>query len=306
MCLLWVYDMRKLVSVLLVCSCIGFAAWVWQARSTACERTRRYRIGEVDSRFGLTMRSFHEVVQDAERIWEAASGQDLFTYDPHATLTINLVFDQRQQATIDGQKLSRKLKKTEASHERLTTLHQTWQTLYEERAQSYEQARAAYHDRLAAYNTSVQHWNKQRRIPRSVYENMEAEREQLDRMKANLAAEHDILQETASTLQSLEAQSQELVTAYNQKAHTYNVLYGAKTPFHKGEYNGNAITIYQFQNTVDLTLVIAHELGHALRIDHVDRPEAIMHAFMGAQDLDNLRLTPADIHAIRTLCGDET
>jgi predicted Zn-dependent protease len=75
------------------------------------------------------------------------------------------------------------------------------------------------------------------------------------------------------------------------------------THFHKGEYQGNAITIYQFYDTADLALVLAHELGHALGLGHIDDPSAVMHAVMGEQDLTPLRLTPGDVHALRSVCG---
>jgi hypothetical protein len=44
---------------------------------------------------------------------------------------------------------------------------------------------------------------------------------------------------------------------------TFNGLYGEPRQFHKGEYDGRTITIFEFHDERDLTLVLAHELGHA-------------------------------------------
>lgn len=46
--------------------------------------------------------------------------------------------------------------------------------------------------------------------------------------------------------------------------------------------------------------VLAHELGHALGLDHVDDKEAIMYQLNQG---DNLTLSEADIKALKTKCG---
>ncbi|WP_089942832.1 matrixin family metalloprotease [Candidatus Entotheonella palauensis] len=62
--------------------------------------------------------------------------------------------------------------------------------------------------------------------------------------------------------------------------------------------------IFQFHDMDDLLLVLAHEMGHALGLNHIEPPEAIMHALMGSQNINDLAPTPADIEALQAMCGN--
>jgi predicted Zn-dependent protease len=63
------------------------------------------------------------------------------------------------------------------------------------------------------------------------------------------------------------------------------------------------VPFYEKFRLDDLILILAHELGHALGLDHVDNPKAVMHEILGDQDLDTLTLTSADVRALHTACS---
>jgi predicted Zn-dependent protease len=295
--------MKRPISYITLTLALALSVAVWGSRTTDCDTPRTYSIGQFDTRFGLSAQEFREAIRHATQLWGDALGREAFRYDPAAPFTINLVFDDRQQATIERQQLSRQLTRTELSHQKLAESYTYWQGEYQERLQNYEDALQTYETRLATYTRAIQHWNDRGEAPPQPYRQLTDEAIHLQQRKKALDAERAELEELFAMLQSMGQESQELAATYNSNATTYNTLSGTGTRFHKGEYDGKAITIYQFHNQRDLTLVMAHELGHALGLKHVDDPTAIMHAFMGEQDVNPLLLTSQDVAALSRTCA---
>jgi predicted Zn-dependent protease len=63
------------------------------------------------------------------------------------------------------------------------------------------------------------------------------------------------------------------------------------------------INIYQFDDIERLTLVLAHEFGHALGLTHVGNPKSVMYYLTDRQDTRNLKLSEEDIRAFQYRCN---
>ena len=139
---------RILLGSLVVC--VALAAGLWFTRPTPCGRPIAYRLGTVDGRFGLTNAEVLEALREAESLWGRAVGRDVFTHDPRATLTVTLVYDERQQTTQTSQRLWSSMQQAQASHAVVSRSYAEWRETYERRARSYETTYAAYQERAAA------------------------------------------------------------------------------------------------------------------------------------------------------------
>jgi predicted Zn-dependent protease len=86
--------------------------------------------------------------------------------------------------------------------------------------------------------------------------------------------------------------------------HTINNNGLVGTQFEEGVYisdkEGKRINIYQFDNNIDLVRVLAHELGHSLRLQHNANTNSIMNPLNQGQDLS---LSPEDLQELKTACG---
>ena len=131
---------------------------------------------------------------------------------------------------------------------------------------------------------------------------VQAERNQLDSMRRDLESDRVSVESLGASVRSLAEKGNSLAEAHNRNVATFNTLYGAPRTFHKGEFDGREITVFEFHDMRDFTMVIAHELGHALGIGHVHDPTAIMHAVGGEQAIEPLGLTAADLAALRAAC----
>ncbi len=294
--------MQRYLSVLLVAAVIFGTGYWYQYVYSRCPAPLTYRIGTVDKEFGLSEGEVRMAVADAESLWEAASGKNLFTYDPEGTIVINFTFDERQALTEEEHTLRDVLDWKETLSGDLRAEYEELLEEYESIRDTYEKRVARYENDLAVHNGKVAYWNNRGGAPSGEYDAMNNE-------QRRLAREHDALADLADTLNALVDEINELgeksnahIRDYNNTVRDYNDRFAREREFTQGDYYRNTITIYQFEDAGELRLVLAHELGHALSLDHVEDEQSVMYHLMEGQH-ETLSLTEADLRALTDACG---
>ncbi len=287
--------------VLAVLAGLGF--YVYANYLTACTQTLYYDIGEIDPRFGITEEEFVKLVQETETVWEKPFGTEFFQYNPDAKFKINLIFDDRQQKTIDERNSRSNISSKEQAYLANVAEYEGALAVHNETNDKYEAAVDAYEQRLNKYNQDVDHWNRQGGAPNQEYNRLQQEKRFLQSESKRLENERQKLNSEVTALNSMIAIINSQAKDLNFDVNAYNGTFGTTREFDQGSYSGNAIDIYQFSTQEDLRLVVAHELGHALGIDHVEDPNAIMYYLMDKQNIKNLHLSATDISAVRSSCN---
>ncbi len=262
------------------------------------ERVVTYRIGTVDARFGMSRESFAEALRQAASLWNQATGREVFREATKGGVEVNLIYDHRQETADRLKALSHEIDGTQGTYEGLKAHFETV------RAEVDQKKEALTRD-FAEYNARVVRFNEAGQVAASedAFRRMEAERNVLAEMKASLQGRQEELKTLLETLNGHASVINGLAANHNQTMVDYTRTGDSLGPeFSEGEYiqeNGRrTIRIYHFPSRDALVRVLAHELGHARGLGHLENPHAVMHRLMGT---DNPELTTDDIAAMKAV-----
>ncbi len=272
-----------------------------------CEQPITYSITQLDERFGLSEDEILTVTKEAEDVWEAAFGKDLFAHSATGTLGINLIYDYRQEATDKLSSIGSSITNDRQQYDMLKSRLQSLRRTYDTSKATYEKAATLYEAAIIRHNEEVAEWNSKGGAPEDEYNRLERERKSLNRQEQSLKEDVDELYSIQNSITTTINDINKLAHKLNVKVEDFNTV-GASTgeEFNEGEYirdkQGERINVYQFQTRAQLRRLLAHELGHALGMNHVDDSAAIMYRLNSST---NEMLTDADIQELMRVCSTQ-
>jgi predicted Zn-dependent protease len=258
-----------------------------------------YTIGSFDTRFGITREQFIQKIDDAGNLWGNVVGKKLFSYSPQGTLTINLVYDERQARTEEVNNLALEIENSKTAAENIRLVYEQEKEMYLSDAEQLTKDNENFQLRYKAYNEKVATYNASGGAQKIEYEAMMSE-------LAGLKKESELLETRRVDLLSLTDSINAKIRRYNEFVAYINTLIkqsnslGAKK-FTEGRFdpNNNTIDIFQYNDTNKLLRVMAHELGHVLGINHNKNVASIMYSMNSATTTE---LSREDREALQEVC----
>ena len=271
-----------------------------------CSQPILYSLGSFDNRFNISQKLFLDDINQAAQVWDLALNKKLFQYDASSTvLTINLIYDDRQQTTATLDKIGTTIKSDRSSYNALEAKYNSLLDKYTQQKNSIGVDIDTYNQNKTYYEQQVNYWNSRGGAPQEQYRALTSAQTALNSEATQISQEQTSFNSLVGDINSLVQDLNQIAKKLDLNVKTYNSI-GSSTSemFDEGEYvedsSSRYIDIYQFNNKDQLVRVLEHELGHALGLAHVDDPKAIMYYLNAGTNKD---LTAADIAELRTVCS---
>ena len=271
-----------------------------------CSIPLTYRFGTIDHRFEIRKDELAAVMKKVENIWSSPLNTDMLKYDPNGEITIDFVYSDVQKLTKNERVYSKRIDsqrgQLKAAKENYLNLKQS----FDEQLDAYNQTLAQYRAAVAEYNQIVKRWEDRKSLTRKQKARLEELKSRIEQLERKKDQRYRKVESLRKRVNYKADRLNKLVDKENQLIENYNERFSGQKKFNQGHYirqgSQEKINVYQFNNFDELKIVLAHEFGHALGLEHGGDPQSIMYYLMNSQNRKKSALSEEDIQAINSRC----
>lgn len=270
-----------------------------------CDEPITYELALFDGRFGISRENFLNALKEAEDVWEKQIGLDLFANSVDGKVKVNLIYDYRQEATANLKSLGLVVDENRSNYDELNQKYTELVELYNIAKANYDARLVTFNEKRDAYDKQVIYWNSKGGAPKNEYQKLQAEAKIIEAEIEEIKILQSVANGYVANIKAIVVVLNNIANALNIDVRKYNEIGDTRgEEFEEGVYRNDGqgnedIDIYEFSNHTKLVRVLAHELGHALGLPHVEDKDAIMYKLNMSK---NQTLTQADIDAVKIKC----
>jgi hypothetical protein len=272
-----------------------------------CSVPITYQIASIDENFDISETQLRRLISGAGNMWSNAAGHTLVEYDPQGDVKVHLIYDERQQLVEEERDFNNAIQMERLRFDRLHRTYLRHSEQYDEALERYNQYLNDYQQKVQEHNDEVSEWNEQGGAPDDVQERVTSRERELTNMQNELRSLQSEVNRAGRQLEDITDRLNEISIRKNGLIDEYNEQFAGEYRFSQGDYMNTGteqrINIYHYKSINHLRLVLAHELGHALGLGHVESPGSVMYPVVESHGTTEITLSDQDVAAIQARCG---
>ncbi|MEI6420371.1 MAG: hypothetical protein WCO30_01935, partial [bacterium] len=228
-----------------------FRSYLGDFSPTACLLPMKYKIVQVDSKFGLKTEDFKIAVAQAVDTWNKNLNKIAFVYDEATPdLKVNLIYDDRQSETQKLNQLNQVISLDKNQYGNLSTQRNALLATYQVDLVKYNSTIESYNNQVAEYQKVVAGWNARGGAPKTEYNSLQTTKRNLETLAANIEIQRQSLNRQVNAINSVTSDVNTAAKVVNQKVNVYNSSDLIGSEFEQGIFIlkgfDKQINIYQY------------------------------------------------------------